>query len=471
MSCGNKQDRIRRLEYMFNGPLRRNPKNPRYFTDDSGNAIYLTGSHTWSVMQDMWLENEPVHRMDYPGFLQMMKDNNHNFLRFWQWMQVKNAPWNSISTCFDPQPFARTGPGVANDGLPKFNLDSWNDSYFARLRERVELACSKGIYVSIMLFEGWGIKWATDETDPWMYHPMNPANNVNGIKDNPIVENGRAWDFYSLNCPELLHYQKQYVKKVIDSISDLDNVLLEICNEVPFRKEAFDWSNHMVGFIKEYQQQIGRLHPVGITAEGGDQDNGILFESSADWISPSNGRLFEYRYNPPAADGTKVVLNDTDHLWGHGCETAWIWKSFCRGMNVLFMDPWEPIHGDYDWWHEGSVTKNQRYFYAWDPMRRNLGYTRYFADRMDLNSCRPMGELATSTYCLANPGKEYLIFYPAGGSEGIDLLEAPGMYNVEWFNPLKGMTIKAEQIRGGQRQAMTAPFDGQAVLYLYRESE
>ena len=28
------------------GPLRVHPTNPRYFTDGSGKAIYLTGSHT-----------------------------------------------------------------------------------------------------------------------------------------------------------------------------------------------------------------------------------------------------------------------------------------------------------------------------------------------------------------------------------------------------------------------------------------
>ena len=34
------------------GPLRVHPENPRYFTDGSGKAIYLTGSHTWSNLQD-----------------------------------------------------------------------------------------------------------------------------------------------------------------------------------------------------------------------------------------------------------------------------------------------------------------------------------------------------------------------------------------------------------------------------------
>ena len=39
------------------GPLRTNPANPRYFTDGSGKAIYLTGSRTsarasWMVAGD-----------------------------------------------------------------------------------------------------------------------------------------------------------------------------------------------------------------------------------------------------------------------------------------------------------------------------------------------------------------------------------------------------------------------------------
>ena len=34
------------------GPLRANPANPRYFTDGSGRAIFLTGSHTWANFQD-----------------------------------------------------------------------------------------------------------------------------------------------------------------------------------------------------------------------------------------------------------------------------------------------------------------------------------------------------------------------------------------------------------------------------------
>ena len=35
------------------GPLRVDPKNPRYFADGTGKAVYLTGAHTWNILPDM----------------------------------------------------------------------------------------------------------------------------------------------------------------------------------------------------------------------------------------------------------------------------------------------------------------------------------------------------------------------------------------------------------------------------------
>src|SRR5687767_6702432 len=80
------------------GPLRRSAANPRYFADDTGRAVYLTGSHTWAVMQDMWLESRPRRNMDYAGFLDMLEEHGHNFLRFWQWMHPRNARWSTGET-------------------------------------------------------------------------------------------------------------------------------------------------------------------------------------------------------------------------------------------------------------------------------------------------------------------------------------------------------------------------------------
>ena len=453
----------------FNGVLRANPVNPRYFTDDSGGAIYLTGSHTWAVMLDMWPENEERHNMDYDAFIQMMEDNRHNFLRFWQYGQnTKSRHGDGIPVLYDPMPYERTGPGLARDGEPKFDLTKFNPMYFQRLRDRIVKAAERGIYASIMMFEAWTIKWAGEDGGSWQYCTYNPENNVNGITDNPVLENGRAWGVFSLHCPQILEYQKAFIRKVVDTVNDLDNVLYEVCNEVPDRSEAMEWQEHLCTYIREYEKSKPKQHMIGITAEGGEQVNEELFRTNADWISPSNGRLFEYRYNPPAADGSKVILNDTDHLWGHGCEVDWIWKSFTRGMNVLFMDPWEPFPEDTQWWKIGNITKNQRYYYAWDPMRRNLGYTREISLSYDMNRCVPHNELCTSTFCLADPGNQYVCYFPAGGAEGIDLSGTKGMFQIEWLNPMTGVLFKGEPVEGGTRAELSAPFEGPSVLLLFK---
>ncbi len=233
---------------------------------------------------------------------------------------------------------------------------------------------------------------------------------------------------------------------MIDTVNDLDNVLYEICNEVPNTPQAMAWMDYLCQYVREYEASKPRQHMIGITAEGGDQIPEMLFATSADWISPASSRGFEYRYNPPPASGEKVIFNDTDHLWGHGCEVSWIWKSFTRGMNVLLMDPWEPIPGDLDWWQDGDQSRNQRYYYAWDDMRRNLGYTRKIALSFDMNALIPDTGFCTSTYCLANRNQQYICFFPAGGTEGVDLTGLDGEFKVAWLNPATGITSAGEPL-------------------------
>ena len=121
------------------GPLQVHPENPRYFTDGSGRAIYLTGSHTWANLVDIG-PSDPPPRFDFNAYLDWMKPLNHNFIRMWTWEPVT---WNTKANQENklhmaaPQPWARTGPGKAFDGKPKFNLENFNPAYFDRLRQRV----------------------------------------------------------------------------------------------------------------------------------------------------------------------------------------------------------------------------------------------------------------------------------------------------------------------------------------------
>ena len=109
------------------------------------------------------------------------------------------------------------------------------------------LAGEKRLYVSIMLFEGWSLR---NMEAPWRWdaHPFNVKNNIQNINGNPN-EDSEGIEIHTLEIPVVTHYQEQYVRKVIDTVNDLDNVLYEISNED--HPGSTEWQYHMINFIKK----------------------------------------------------------------------------------------------------------------------------------------------------------------------------------------------------------------------------
>ena len=442
------------------GPLKVNLANPRYFSRGTVKAILLTGSHTWLDFQDAGHGNPPPS-FDYPGFLDFLEENGHNFFRLWTWEQTRwtletsdDLYWFGPST-----PFARTGPGDALDGLPRFDLETFDQAYFDRLRARVEEAGERGIYVAVMLFDGWSVakeKGNFSENNPWRGHPFNAANNINGV-DGDVDGDDSGEETHELANAEVLAIQEAYVRKVIDTVNDLDNVLYEISNES--HSNSQDWQYHMIDFIKDYERTLVKQHPVGMTVEYPGGDNAELFASPADWISV-NGSID----NPPAADGTKVILDDTDHLCGICGDREWVWKSFMRGRNPVFMDGYDGAA--YGVGGEGFDFDAP----TWVSLRANLGYVQAFADRVNLVAMEPRGDLASTGYCLSSVGSggsEYLVYAPDGGGISVDLSSVSGDLTVEWFDPSTGNPQLGGSVPGGGWETFSPPFAGDAVLYLH----
>jgi hypothetical protein len=430
------------------GPLRVHPTNPRYFTDGSGKAVYLTGSHVWENFQDRGSVSPPPV-FDYAAYLDFLQARNHNFIRLWNWEEARWAPWTTGEDYVAPLPFARSGPGTALDGGPKFNLDQFNQAYFDRLRARVIAARDRGIYVSIMLFEGWSIdNVGKGPGNPWPGHPFNGSNNVNGVNAD-LNGNGQGEEAHTLANATVTAKQEAYVRKVVDTVNDLDNVLYEIANESGATVPAStDWQYHMINFIHAYEGGKPKKHPVGMTFQYPNGNNAALFNSPADWISPNGAG--GYDTNPPASDGSKVILSDTDHIWGEGGDRTWVWKSFTRGIQNLFMDGGIETFPPTNDWRESA--------------RWAMGQARSYADRMDLASMTPRGDLTSAGYALAQPGAEYLIYQAGSGSFTVTL--GAGDYAVEWFNPSNGGATGGPTVSGGATRTFTPPFGGDAVLYL-----
>ncbi|MEM1507152.1 MAG: DUF6298 domain-containing protein [Candidatus Bathyarchaeia archaeon] len=432
------------------------PRNPRYFTDDGERAIYFAGSHTWCNLQDMGVSDPPLE-FDFSAYLDFLKKYGHNFIRLWRWEMPK---WRytldkPFSFC-QPHPWKRVGSGLALDRKPKFDLNKFDESYFERLRRRVELAAERGIYVSIMLFEGHCAQFAAQG---WEFHPFHPENNVNG------VDGGRL-DYYTLKNEEVLALQKAYVRKVIDTVNEFDNALYEVCNEAG--KYSTEWQYYLIYFIKSYEAEKLKQHPVGMTFQyGGNKHSGSnadLLNSPADWVSPNPEG--GYRDNPPVNDGSKVILNDTDHLWGEGGNPQWVWRSFTRGHNVLFMDRIIALSHQTITWAGLSPAEDIPYA---EEIRRAMGNTVKLASRFNLADMLPLPELASTGYCLADPGKAYIIYSPFNVEIKVDLREACGRLRVEWMHPILGSSILDGTLEGGGWRTLRPAFENDSVLLLYKD--
>jgi hypothetical protein len=316
------------------------------------------------------------------------------------------------------------------------------------MRERIIKARDRGIYVSVMLFEGWELQF----TDAWKYHPFHAPNNVNGIDADPEV---RGLLYNQLREGEMgrrvLALQESYLRKVVDTVNDLDNVLYEACNEAGADSRA--WQYHVIDFIHRYEAGKPKQHPVGMTFMYSGGTNQMLIDSPADWISPNPGGPKEgYKDNPSARYVGKVIVNDTDHLWGHqGGDGVWVWRSFLRGHNVLFMEELLP-----------SPTWQ-------DSARDAMGQARRFSREIDLARMTPAPELVQTGYVLADRGREYFAFQDGGQGEfWIELKDAPGMYAVKWLDVMTGKMVPGRPIEGGGRRLLTTPFPGPAVAHVKR---
>jgi hypothetical protein len=444
------------------GPLTVLPANPRYFTDGTGRAVYLAGSHTWSNgMEDRGTIRPPLP-FDFTAYVAFMAAHKFNWMRLWTSEVAYASPSDDGDEDIIAPPFkwVRAGPGKANDGQPAFDFTQLDPSYFARMRSRVIQAGQSGIYVSVMLFNGYMWEFDENATDG---NPFESGNNANGVSCGATCPSDKS----QIPAPAWT-YETQYLQKVVDTVNDLPNVMYEVSNEAgsPY---SDSWEAAVIAFVKQYEATKPWRHPIGMTCQYSGGTDATLYASEADWVSPCTQL-------PPEATGTKVVINDTDHSYywvamksdGVTRQLEWAWENFARGNGLGFMDPYLVV------WPSRSApggTTTDPYVGVtpdpyWDVLRNALMDVRSYSVKIDLAHMTPQGALSTTGYCLANPGSQYLVFSASSGAS-FTLTTVAGTYTYEWFDPATHAVAQTGSVTVAGSHSFTVPFAGDAVLWLH----
>ena len=411
--------------------------NPLYLATPNGKAVYLTGNHTWTSGQSF----SNLGPFSFTAFADYLATLNVNFIRHWDVWDATNAdPYGDVS----PLPVSRSGTCCAWDGGNKFDVTSFNQSYFDAVKADVEYAASKGMYIMVLLYFDRDY-YPGSGYPAWTRNYWNGNNNFNGTTTDPnVIEAGT--DATTLNL------QKAYLHKFLDTLATEPNVLYEVANE-PDRSASNpdSWQATIINEVHSYEAANGYLHHP-ISAEY-DVGSAAIGSSPADFIEPQQ----------PIGVNTygKPVFYDTDHLFGLGGGTDWLWTAFMQGKNPLSMDDMEFT----------GLTGNLSYAGMWPPSgiadmvanRPAIQQTRAVASMVDLTAMTPQGGLASTGLCLADTaGSLYLVYASSGGSITVDLSSASGVpLKARWIDATNGTLSSTTNLTGGSsNQSFSSPFGG-----------
>lgn len=456
-------------------PLSLDSENPHYFFFRGKPTILVTsGEHYGSVINKQF---------NYIRYLDELSRNHLNLTRIW------SGPYREVAGNFhisdnvlapDPiaflPPWPRSDTSGAADGGNRFDLRQWNPMYFERLHDFVEQASRRGIIVEVNLFCPYY------EDSMWRVSPLNPANNVNGVRNVPRTS------MLTMNNPELLAVEDAMVRKIVTELNGFDNIYYEICNEPYFGGVTLDWQRHIAETIRAVEQALPARHLISQNIS-----NGSKVVANPD----PNVSIFNFHYSRPPSSVAmnyglnRAIGNNETGFDGQSDATYRIqgWDFLVAG-GALFNN----LDYSFTVEHEGG---DFRYSAATPgggsaQLRHQLGILKTFFDTLPLGQMHPADSMAKlivadgAVIRVLAVTDDYVVYIHQGhlqsGSKPSYVIDSnpkrtklelnlpAGPYEQRWLNAKTGhIEAKARFVhRGGQRIFESPVYSEDAVLQIQR---
>jgi len=224
-------------------PIKVLAENPRYFEFRGKPTVLITsGAHYGDVLN---LD------FDYLAYLDELKRHGLNNTRTFAGT-YREAPgsFKIKENVLAPAPgrFLSPWAQVQKPNEPeKFDLDRFDEAYFARLKDFLTLAGERGVVVEYNLF------CVLYDDVLWAINPMNARNNINGVGDCPRGE------VLTLQHDDLTARQLAFVRKAVTELNGFDNLYYEICNE-PYFGASDEWQSRIAREIVETEKALPNTH-------------------------------------------------------------------------------------------------------------------------------------------------------------------------------------------------------------------
>jgi hypothetical protein len=196
---------------------------------------------------------------------------------------------------FYEAPWARSGKGIAWDGLSRFDVSRYNPWYFERQREFARDASESGLIVFYDLYNTHNVL----EIGPhWIDYAWRPANNINdtGLPEPPPLKphgrNDVGNEFYSTAYAPLRELHRAYILHTLDELGDMPNVIFGIAYQYagPLSFEQFFQDT-----VREWEQMHGKHIRIALTTSKQTTDAILGDPVRSKQIAVVDTRYWEYR--------------------------------------------------------------------------------------------------------------------------------------------------------------------------------
>jgi hypothetical protein len=363
-------------------------------------------------------------------------------------------------------PFARSGQGVAFDGLSKYDLTKPNHWYWMRLQQFANLSDKKGlVLIHQDYFQHNIIEAGAHYTD----FPWRTANNINSTgfpEPPPYAGNKRifmAEQFYDVSNTHRRELHRQYIRQCLNNFKDNTNV-------IQMTGEEFTGPLHFVEFwvdiIAEWEQETGK-HPFIALSTTKDVQDAIL----NDPIRSPVVNIIDIRYWQYRSDSSLYAPIGGQNLAP---------RQYAR-----LIPPGKP---SFESVYKAVLEYRQKYpkkavLYS-NYLDRNQHWAVFIAggsmaaipEIEDNGFCfsaatmQPVKENNKDFYTLINEQGEQINYLKNVRQIKVDLNNFKGSFDPIWIDPVNGAVLKRDNsVLGGQIQTFSNPTTGEVVLWLRKK--
>jgi len=438
-------------------PIQLHPGNPHYFLwRDKPTVLITSGEHYGAVLN---------RDFDYVTYLDTLAAYGFNLTRTFSGVYCERSGASNIrNNTLAPAPgrlicpWARSDvPGYAGGGN-KFDLGRWDDAYLERLRRFLGAASDRGVVVELVLFcPFYGDKM-------WALSPMNAANNVNGIG---ALSRDRV---YTLQDDALTTVQEAMARKLVETVSQFDNVYLEICNEPYAGVVTPEWQARIAEVIVQAEAHLSHRHLIAQNIANGQ----LKVEQPNPHVSILN---FHYARPPETVtlnyDLDRVIADDETGSSGSKPDAYRIegWDFLMAGGGV-----YDNLDFSFTVGHEDGTADVDAPGGGGRVLHEQLAILAAFFNELDYVRMRPDNAViggaprGTTARALVEKGRVYAVYVNGGSRAKLALALPGGAYRAEWVNTKTGDVDKAEEFQhaGGTRVLVSPKYVDDVALRVRR---